>query len=61
MGTFFDFIVRDTPANSVASLPRRDYVEIMAYILRMNGYRPGTTPLRFARAMREETKIGEGR
>lgn len=61
MGTFFDFIARDTPANSIGSLPQRDYVEIMAYILRMNGYSPGNTPLRFARAMHESTKIGEGR
>lgn len=61
MGTFFDFLVRDTPANSMASLPNRDYVEIMAYILRKNGYPAGTTPLRFEQAMLERTKIGEGR
>lgn len=61
MGTFFDFLVRDTPANSVASLPNRDYVEIMAYILRRNGYASGPAPLRFEQAMRERTKIGEGR
>lgn len=61
LGTFFDFIARDTPANSIGSLPKRDYVEIMAYILRMNGYAAGTTPLSFDRAMRERTKIGEGR
>lgn len=61
MGTFFDFLVRDTPANSVASLPNRDYVEIMAFILERNGYRAGASPLRFERAMHETTKIGEGR
>ncbi|GAC1311881.1 MAG: hypothetical protein NVS2B3_05810 [Vulcanimicrobiaceae bacterium] len=61
MGTFFDFIVRDTPANSIGSLPHRDYVEIMAYILKMNGYAAGTAPLRFERAMRESTMIGAGR
>lgn len=61
MGTFFDFIVRDTPANSLTSLPKNDYVEIMAYILRRNGYAAGPSPLRFERAMRERTKIGDGR
>ena len=61
MGTFFDFLVRDTPANSIGSLSHRDYVEIMAYILKMNGYAPGRSPLRYDTAMRERTKIGDGR
>lgn len=61
MGTFFDFIVRDTPANSIDRLPNRDYVEIMAYILMKNGYAAGTTPLAFDRAMHERTRIGDGR
>lgn len=61
IGTFFDFIVRDTPANSIASLPKRDYIEIMAYILNRNGYAAGATPLKFEEAMREPTKIGFAR
>ncbi len=52
LGTFFDFIVRDTPAGSMNSLSHEQYVEIMAYLLAQNGYAPGPKPLRFADAMR---------
>ena len=58
IGTFFDFIVRDTPAGRVDSLSHDEYLAIMAYILSQNGYAAGRSPLRFERAMHERTLIG---
>jgi mono/diheme cytochrome c family protein len=59
LGQFFDFVVRDTPAGSLNSLSREQYVEIMAYIMQQNGYAAGTRPLSFARAMHLTTRVGE--
>jgi hypothetical protein len=61
LGTFFDFIVRDTPAGRVAPLPRGAYVAIMAYILQRNGYPAGTVPLTFERALHATSRIADAR
>ncbi len=57
LGTFFDFIVRDTPGGGTSRLLHEQYVEIMAYLLAQNGYSPGATPLRFDEAMRLRTPV----
>ncbi len=59
LGTFFDFIVRDTPGGGTTRLTHDQYVEIMAYLLAQNGYSPSATPLRFDQAMRLRAPVAE--
>jgi len=41
----FDVIITRMPENNPGSLRRRDYVDMMAYILELNGMPPGEQPL----------------
>jgi polar amino acid transport system substrate-binding protein len=41
----FTFILQNMPATQPGSLPKQDYVEIMAFLLQQNGYQPGTAKL----------------
>jgi hypothetical protein len=53
----FTFMSQEMPLNEPASLTHDQYVAIMAYILRFNGYKSGTAPLTFAAALASKTII----
>jgi cytochrome c len=46
----FGFINENMPATQPGSLPRQDYVEIMAFLLQQNGYPAGTAKLTWGSA-----------
>ena len=60
LATFFAFIVRDTPAGNMGSLSHEQYVAIMAFLLKENGYVAGSKPLRFGAAMHLTQRIAQG-
>jgi mono/diheme cytochrome c family protein len=51
VGEFFHFMITETPVGEGGSLSHRQYVEILAFILHENGYRPGTRTLTFDSAL----------
>jgi mono/diheme cytochrome c family protein len=51
IGEFFHFMITETPVGEGGSLSHRQYVEILAYILHENDYRPGPYPLTFNAAL----------
>ncbi len=57
VGDMFTFMSQEMPLNEPASLTHDQYVAIMAYILRFNGYKSGTAPLTFAAALASKTII----
>lgn len=50
VGDIFTIVSQNMPATQPASLPPDDYVEIMAFLLRENGYPAGNTKLTFDEA-----------
>lgn len=46
----FGYMTMNMPLNEPASLSHTEYVNILAFILSKNGYRPGRAPLTFASA-----------
>ena len=57
IGDFFRFMTTETPVGAGGSLSHRQYLEILTFILRENGYRPGTRPLTFDAALHSRTRI----
>jgi mono/diheme cytochrome c family protein len=51
VGDVFQFMALQMPLNAPASLPKDQYVAVMAYILKVNGYPAGSKPLTYAAAM----------
>lgn len=52
VGDMFASLAQQMPLNDPASLKRSQYVEIMAYVLKRNGYHSGTKPLTYDGAMK---------
>ncbi|GAC1300023.1 MAG: cytochrome c [Vulcanimicrobiaceae bacterium] len=50
VGDMFTFISQQMPLNAPASLSKAQYSQIMAYILKFNGYPAGTKELTYASA-----------
>jgi polar amino acid transport system substrate-binding protein len=57
IGSFFRFVTSETPVGAGGSLSHDQYVEILAFILRENGYPPGPRKLSFAAALRSRVRI----
>lgn len=53
----FTYMTTNMPMNAPASLPHKDYVNIMAFILSKNGYRAGGAPLSFSQAAESKAAI----
>lgn len=53
----FKILTENMPATQPGSLPKQDYVEIMAFLLEQNGYPAGATPLTFAKAHGSQVKL----
>jgi len=53
----FTLITTEMPLNAPATLSHTEYVNIMAFILSKNGYKPGATPLTFAAASSSQAAI----
>lgn len=51
VGDLFQFMALQMPLNDPASLKREQYAQIMAYILKFNGYPAGSRPLTYQQAM----------
>lgn len=50
VGDIFTYMTTNMPLNEPASLSHDQYVNIMAYILSKNGYKPGKAPLTYSKA-----------
>ncbi|MBA2076966.1 c-type cytochrome [Rhodanobacter sp. PCA2] len=50
VGDIFTIVSQNMPATQPGSLPKDDYVEIMAFLLQENGYPAGSTALTFDQA-----------
>lgn len=50
VGDMFGYIVTNMPMNAPASLTHDQYVAVLAYILKQNGYPAGSKPLTYAGA-----------
>lgn len=57
IGDMFTYITTNMPMNAPASLSKEQYGAIMAYILKFNGYPPGTKPLTYAAASSNKTPV----
>lgn len=57
VGDIFGYMTTNMPMNAPASLSHDQYVDVMAFILSKNGYRPGTSKLTYAVAERSTAKI----
>jgi polar amino acid transport system substrate-binding protein len=57
VGDFFQFMSLQMPLNAPGSLPKDQYVQILAYILKYNGYPAGSKPLTYAAASNSKTII----
>ncbi|QWT19855.1 c-type cytochrome [Bacillus sp. NP157] len=57
VGDIFTIVSQNMPATQPASLPQDDYVEIMAFLLRENGYPPGSTKLTFDEAKQSKVPL----
>ncbi len=51
VGDLFQFMALQMPLNDPASLKHDQYAQIMAYILKFNGYPAGAAPLTYDKAM----------
>lgn len=62
--TLYDYfrVVKTTmPEDNPAGLPDDDYVRVIAYIMKLNGYAPGTDSLRADSLHLKRIRIGESR
>jgi mono/diheme cytochrome c family protein len=57
VGDMFTFMAQEMPLNEPASLKHHEYVEIMAFILKTNGYPAGSKALAYAGAMNSNVRI----
>lgn len=57
VGDIFTYMTTNMPLNAPASLSHDQYVNIMAYILSKNGYKPGKTALSYKAAERSRANI----
>ena len=53
----FTYMTTNMPMNAPASLPHTDYVNIMAFILSKNGYRPGGAALSYGKATSSKAAV----
>lgn len=53
----FNVMAMEMPFNAPASLSHDQYVEIMAFVLQKNGYKPGGAPLTYSGAMKSKAPI----
>jgi mono/diheme cytochrome c family protein len=57
VGDLFQFMALQMPLNDPASLKREQYAQIMAYILKFNGYPAGSHTLTYDQAMNSSTPM----
>jgi polar amino acid transport system substrate-binding protein len=57
VGDMFAFLAQQMPLNEPATLKHSQYVDIMAYILKRNGYPAGTKPLAYDDAMKSKVMM----
>jgi mono/diheme cytochrome c family protein len=57
VGDMFTYITTNMPMNAPASLSKDEYVKIMAYILKYNGYPAGSKPMTYASAAAVKTPV----
>lgn len=57
VGDIFTYMTTNMPLNEPASLTHDQYVNIMAFILSQNGYKPGGKALSFATAEKSKAPI----
>ena len=57
VGDMFSFLAQQMPLNEPGTLRRDEYVDIMAFILRANGYPAGRTALTYSAAMKSRVRI----
>jgi len=53
----FAIMTATMPLNNPATLPHGQYVAIMAYVLKRNGMKPGTTALTFDKAAKADASL----
>jgi hypothetical protein len=53
----FTFMSQQMPMNAPASLSKDQYVAIMAYVLKFNGYPSGSSALTYATAMKSTMPV----
>ena len=58
---YFKLVKSTMPEDNPAGLPDDDYVRVIAYILKLNGYAPGADSLRSDSLDLKRTRIGESR
>jgi polar amino acid transport system substrate-binding protein len=57
VGDMFTYITTNMPMNAPASLSKDEYVKILAYILKENGYPAGSKPLTYASATNAKAPV----
>lgn len=57
VGSLFGFLSRNMPLSAPGSLTARQYVAIMAYLLRENGHPAGDRPLTYDMAKRSHVRM----
>jgi mono/diheme cytochrome c family protein len=57
IGDMFSFLSLQMPLNEPASLKHDQYVDIMAYILKFNGYPAGSKPLTYSGATTSKVRM----
>jgi cytochrome c5 len=58
---YFKLVKSTMPEDNPAGLPDDDYVRVIAYILKLNGYAPGSDSLRADSLHLKRIRIGESR
>ena len=53
----FTIMSTEMPLNAPASLKHHQYVDIMAFVLQKNGYKPGSEPLTYSDALNSNAPI----
>ncbi len=57
LGLLYTVMSTSMPESNPGALPRKDYVDILAYILKLNRYKDGDTELNFENGMLDEITI----
>ena len=57
VGDLFDYMTTNMPMNDPASLKHDQYVDILAYILQRNGYKPGANALTWTSAHQSKVMV----
>lgn len=58
LGDIFSIMTTRMPFNTPGSLTHAQYEDIMAYILKQNGYPAGTTALNYNHTLKSQRRIG---